>query len=187
MLDTTMTLLPTMTPAWRDHIGVGDIVSFRFPCASEDDATPPKARPCLVLDVETIGGHHYLVLAYGTTATTGANRGYEIRVRSAEALASAGLHKPTRFVAARRLLVPLDSGGFVHSKATGTPVLGRLTGEPRERMHAVRARIHAERDIAADRRASRRRASSFRSPTPRPFVVEVRRTKRQAVRSGEAS
>lgn len=186
MLDTTTALLPTMTPAWRDHVAVGDIVSYRFPCATDQDTTP-KTRPCLVLDVETINGQRYALLAYGTTATTGANRGYEIRVRSADALASAGLHKPTRFVAARRLLVPLESAGFACSAATGAPVLGRLTGETRERMHAVRARIHAERDIAADRRASRRRAGSRRWSAPRPVVVEIRRTKRQAVRSGEAS
>lgn len=187
MLDTTTALLHTMTPAWRDHVAVGDIVSFHFPCATDDDATAPKARPCLVLDVENIGGQRYALLAYGTTATTGANRGYEIRVRSAEALATAGLHKPTRFVAARRLLVPLDSGGFACCAGTGAPVLGCLTGETRERMHAVRARIHAERDIAADRRASRRRAGHRRPSPMRPVVVEVRRTKRQAVRSGEAS
>lgn len=187
MLDTTTALLPTMTPAWRDHVAVGDIVSFHFPCATDDTATAPKARPCLVLDVETIHGQRYALLAYGTTATTGANRGYEIRVRSAEALTSGGLHKPTRFVAARRLLVPLDSGGFACCAGTGAPVLGRLTGETRERMHAVRARLHAERDIAADRRASRRRTGSLKSRAPGPFVVETRRTKRQTACSGKAS
>lgn len=185
MLDTTTAPLPAMTPDWRDCIAVGDVVSFRFPCATDD--TTPKARPCLVLDIEAINGQRYALLAYGTTATGGANRGYEIRVSFAEALASAGLHKSTRFVAARRLLVPLGSAGFACSAVTGAPVLGRLTGQTRERMQAIRARIHAERDIAADRRASRRRSGSRRPSDPRPLVAEIRRTKRQAVSSGKAS
>lgn len=186
MLDTTPAPLPVMTPDWRDCIAVGDVVSFRFPCATDND-TMPKARPCLVLDIETINGQRYALLAYGTTATGGANRGYEIRVSFTEALASAGLHKPTRFVAARRLLVPLESANFACSAMTGAPVLGRLTGETRERMQAIRARIHAERDIAADRRASRRRSGRREPSAPRPLVVEIRRTKRQAVSSGKAS
>lgn len=163
MLDTTTAPLPMMTPDWRDHIAVGDVVSLRFPCATDD--TTPKARPCLVLDIETINGQRYALVAYGTTATTGANRGYEIRVSFTEALASAGLHKPTRFVVARRLLVPVESAGFACSAMTGAPVLGRLTGETRERMQAVRAH-RLRRNFASE-------AAGRALPSVRPAVGAV--------------
>lgn len=186
MLDTT-SIPAAMTAAWRDHISVGDVVLFRYPCAAEDDTEAPKSRPCLVLDIETIGDQRYALLAYGTTSASGANRGYEIRVGAAPDLVDAGLHRPTRFIGARRLLVSLASPNFVPFGGTGAPVVGRLTGLVRERMHAVRARIHAERDIAAERRASRRRRSTERARAPRPVVVEIRRTKRPAIRKGATS
>jgi hypothetical protein len=181
MLDSTTVHIaePTAAPDWQANLNVGDIVSYRFPVAEEPGAASPKARPCLVIDVETLAGVRYAVLAYGTTATAGPNRGYEINVRAAEAFAAAGLHKPTRFICARRLLVPLSSPAFVCCAATGAPILGRLTGAERERMNAVRARIHAERDIAADRRAERRTRERRRSHASRPFTVQLRRSKRQ--------
>jgi hypothetical protein len=58
--------------------------------------------------------------------------------------------------------------GFVIFCRTGSCVLGRLDGEPFEAMNAVRGRIHAERDIAAERRSHRRRSHLRR----RDFVVE---------------
>lgn len=82
MLDTT-SIPAAMTAAWRDHIRVGDVVLFRYPCAAAADIEAPKSRPCLVLDIETVGGLRYALLAYGTTAATNANRGYEIRVGAA--------------------------------------------------------------------------------------------------------
>lgn len=75
-----------------------------------------------------------------------------------------GLNEPTRFVGARRLLVPLGHSGFVICRATGSPVLGRLDGGPFAAMNAVRGRIHAERDIAAYRRGRSR--PGVRRPRP---------------------
>ncbi len=176
MLDNTPSP-ETGTVKWQEGLNVGDVVAFRFPVSEEDGTATPKVRPCLVLDIETIAGLNFALLAYGTTSATSANCGYEIPIRASKALCSAGLHRPTRFVGARRLLVPLDATGFVLGRVTGSPVLGQLDGPPRDRMNAVRARIHAERDIAADRRASRR--GTRRSPrVPRPFVVEQRRSRR---------
>lgn len=186
MLDTTATS-PAMTSAWRDHIGYGDVVLFQFPRAADDAGEAPKPRPCLVLDVETIGGQRYALLAYGTASANRPDRGYEIRVSQAADLAEAGLQRPTCFVGARRMLVPLDSRNFFYSRGTGAPVIGRLTGDVQERMHAVRARIHAERDMAAERRASQRRRSTERTRTARPVVVEIRKTKRPMIRKGAAS
>ncbi|OWY04619.1 hypothetical protein B6V75_00225 [Thioclava sp. F1Mire-8] len=169
MLDTT-TIQLTMTPAWRDHLSHGDIVSFRFPLAEEASTGQPKARPCLVLDIEMHGDQRYALLAYGTTSRRRSNVGYEIHVRRRDEYLPAGLDEPTRFVGARRLLVPLTHSGFAICGATGSAVLGRLDGAPFEAMNAVRGRIHAEADIAADHRSRRRRGLR----RPRDVVVEHR-------------
>ena len=62
MLDTITTDL-TMTPAWQDHVSHGDIVSLHFPLAEETGAGQPKARPCLILDIEMHGAQRYALLA----------------------------------------------------------------------------------------------------------------------------
>ncbi|WP_375173879.1 hypothetical protein [Pseudooceanicola sp.] len=173
MLDTT-TIQLTMTPAWRDHLFHGDIVSFRFPLAEEASTGQPKARPCLVLDIETRDEQRYALLAYGTTSRRRSNVGYEVHVRRRDEYLPAGLDEPTRFVGARRLLVPLTHSGFAICRATGSAVLGRLDGAPFDAMNAVRGRIHAEADIAADRRSRRRRGLR----RPRDVVVEHRPPRR---------
>ena len=173
MLDDTSTTLTT-TAAWQDHVSHGDIVSFRFPLAEEESAEAPKARPCLVLDIEEIGSQRYALLAYGTTSRRRSNIGYEIHVRRRAEYLSAGLDEPTRFVGMRRLLVPLSHRGFVLCRATSSPVLGRLDGAPFADMNAVRGRIHAEADIAADRRSRRRRWLR----RDRDFTVEHRGPRR---------
>ncbi|MFW5867972.1 MAG: hypothetical protein ACOCX2_09165 [Armatimonadota bacterium] len=180
MLDTINTTL-TMTPAWQEHVSHGDIVSFRFPLAEEASAGRPKARPCLILDIETKGDQRYALLAYGTTSRRRSNVGYEVHVRRRVEYLAAGLDEPTRFVGARRLLVPLTHKGFVICRATGSCVLGRLEGAPFEAMNAVRGRIHAEHDIAAERRAQRRRSHLRR----REVAVE-RRGARKTVPTGKA-
>ncbi|MCZ4260139.1 hypothetical protein O4G76_04700 [Limimaricola sp. G21655-S1] len=181
MLDSIQTTL-AMMPAWRDLVTPGDIVSFRFPLAEEGHTGRPKSRPCLILDLEERGGKRYALLAYGTTSRRRSNTGYEVHVRRRADYLSAGLNEPTRFVGARRLLVPLNHGGFSVCQATGSAVLGRLDGSAFAAMNAVRGRIHAERDIAADRRAGRRsRAGVDRG---RGFTVE-RRTRRRLAEAGK--
>jgi hypothetical protein len=69
--------------------------------------------------------------------------------------------------------VPLTDGGFVICSATGAPVLGRLGGACLERMHAVRARLHAEHDMAVEQRRSR-------SARDRPWTPRLYTTKRRA-------
>lgn len=177
MLDSTQTTF-AMTPAWQDHISPGDIVSFRFPLAEEGHSGRPKARPCLVLDLEEHGGKRYALLAYGTTSRRRSNIGYEVHVRRRADYLAAGLNEPTRFVGARRLLVPLNHSGFSVRRATGSAVLGRISGAPFTSMNAVRGRIHAEHDIAADRRNARRsRAAVARGHS---FTVEQRTPRRGA-------
>ena len=165
-----------MTPAWQDHVTHGDIVSFHFPFAEDISIGQPKARPCLILDIELIGGQRYALIAYGTTSHRRSNVGHEVHVRRRAEYLSAGLDKPTRFVGARRVLVPLTHSGFAICSATGSAVLGRLNGEPFEAMNAVRGRIHAMRDIAAEARPRRRRSHLRR----RDFKVERREPRKVA-------
>lgn len=175
MLDTITTTL-TMTPAWQDHVTSGDIVSFRFPLAEEGDTGQPKARPCLILDIEIRDGVRFAWLAYGTTSHRRSNVGYEVHVRRRADYLPAGLDEPTRFVGARRLLVPLTHKGFAICRTTGSCVLGRLEGEAFAAMNAVRGRIHAEHDIAAECRSHRRRNYLRR----RDVVVERRVSRKPA-------
>jgi len=86
---------------------------------------------------------------------TRANKGYEIRVFQRADLCASGLRKPTRFIGARRISIPLTHRGF--SNTSGSPIVGHLAPALHERFNAVRARIHAEADIAADRRDELRR------------------------------
>ena len=151
------------TPAGESaHLQRGDVVLFRFPLAEEDDEPgAPKRRPCLVLDTLTAGGERFVELAYGTSADTRANRGYEVIVKQPAARATAGLSKPTRFVCARRITVHVNHSGF-HGRTKGPQIIGRLDEALLERMNAVRARIQAEADIAAYDREEQRREEQAR-------------------------
>lgn len=177
MLDTINSNL-TMTSAWQKHVTHGDIVSFRFPLAEDATTGRPKARPCLILDIEMIGGQRYALIAYGTTSHRRSNVGYEVHVRRRADYLTAGLDEPTRFVGARRLLVPLTHKSFVICRATGSAVLGRLDGEPFEAMNAVRGRIHAAQDIAAEHQLRRRRRNYLKRWD---FVVEQRAPRKVAI------
>ena len=178
-------IVPTLPDAeWRSTLAAGDIVAFRFPVSEDDTEAKPKVRPCLVLEIETVCGKRYALLAYGTTSNTAANHGYEVRVSKADAQGN-GLRQATRFIGARRILVSLDSSGFAVSSTTGAPILGTLDAAARERMNRVRARIHAERDIAADCRASRRSRRN-RLRTPYGFTVEKRFPRRAVSSEGDA-
>lgn len=153
-------LLPANAPF--EQLQRGDIVLFRFPLAEVDDEPgAPKRRPCLVLDTLCIGGFPFFELAYGTSADTSANRGYEVIVKRPSARATAGLTKPTRFVCARRIIVHADHSGF-DGRTKGPQIIGRLDAPLLERMNAVRARIQAEADIAAHYREERQRKEQAR-------------------------
>lgn len=155
MFDTSDYPVLPEASSWHEALAPGDVVSFVFPLAEPlCPGERPKRRPCLVLEIDVIDGERHALLAYGTTSSGRRNRGYEITVRDTAARAAAGLHEPSRFVGARRLRVPLSDSRFV-SGASGSPVLGQLNAAGLDRMHAVRARMHAEHDIAAERRRSR--------------------------------
>ncbi len=170
MLDKT---LDARVSEWKGHLSYGDIVRFRFPVSLPSDQDKPKVRPCLVLDTEELLGEKFAWLAYGTSANTNSNRGYEIRLGHMPDVVAAGLKKPTRFVGARRILVSLENSGFVCSSGTNSPIVGRLTGGAFDRLNSVRARIQAEADIRSDR--------IERGVTLSQPVVEIRNKRRRAI------
>lgn len=156
------------TAYWAKDIRPGDIVLFKFPIRYPGQGDQPKVRPCLVLDVDMHDDHRRLTLAYGTSAATPANRGYEIALTHVADLQAAGLNRATRFIGARLLSVSPDHPDF-DLNASGSPLIGRLPEGRIERMNWVRARIQAERDIAADRRAERRKTRPVVEPRRRRF------------------
>ena len=167
---------PAMGPDWRSRLRPGDIVVYRFPVAEGPEASEaPKARPCLVMEIETFGGRPFATIAYGTSARSKANRGYEVPVLRAPDHAAAGLHRPTRFVGFRRLLVSLQNGGFVASAATGSPVIGRLPEGPLNRLDRVRARLQAECDmrVAEVFETTRRRMLGLEPLPPLPVWIPL--------------
>ncbi|AFO92237.1 hypothetical protein D1822_12530 [Phaeobacter inhibens] len=142
---------------WKDLVERGDVVLFAFPI-SEDATTPaasPKLRPCLVLDVFELNGTKFVELAYGTSARTKANTGYEVRVGHTASCHAAGLDRPSRFVCSRRVIVSINHPGFEGGEERGT-LIGRLDPPLVDRMNDVRARLQAEADIKAEARRERR-------------------------------
>ena len=133
-----------LQPSWRTGLAPGDIVAFRFPVVEELHTPPPKIRPCLVLDIQTLGHVDFAVIAYGTSAETAANRGYDIHVTEAQERVVAGLRRPTRFVGSRRIMIALDHPDFVVHGALKTPVIGRLSGRSHHAMKRMWGRIRAD-------------------------------------------
>ncbi|SDG52421.1 hypothetical protein [Alloyangia pacifica] len=140
---------------WQQDLALGDVVLFRFPTTEDvPDGETPKMRPCLVLDTPRLGLHRFAKLAYGTSAYGNSNRGREVSIRQPTSIEAAGLDRPSRFTLERTLLVSLDHPGFEAEKH-GDPRIGRLDEGLMERLHALRARMQAAADIAADHRRVR--------------------------------
>jgi len=142
---------------WQQDLALGDVVLFRFPTTEEDlpEGEAPKMRPCLVLDTPRLGEGRFAKLAYGSSAYGKSNRGREVIIRQPASIAAAGLNRPSRFTLNRTLLVSLDHPGF-EAETHGDPRIGRLDDALMERLQALRARMQAEADIAADHRRARR-------------------------------
>lgn len=175
-LMTLQTEIALPSENWKSRLKVGDVAAFRFPheTMGEDD---PKVRPSLVIDVEEMAGERFAVLAYGTTNPCPRKQAYCVDVRSEEEREQASLRAPTRFNAARRVSVSVNNSGFDRN-SDGTPVLGELADAALDRLHRVRARIHAERDI----RRSRRFGSRGSGRKIRAVTVETRRKGRPDTR-----
>lgn len=155
MLDDLITE-PKFSAEWRNHVNIGDLVSFQFPVnETSEDSDQPKRKPCLVLDCSMRAGTRLLTIAYGTSSSGKAKRGYEIAINDPARVLAAGLLKSTRFVGARRIIVPVTHKGFAVSRKIHSPVLRALTDPEFKRLVAVRSRINADVEAAAEYRAMR--------------------------------
>lgn len=108
----------------------GAVVSCRFPHAEDENSPGPSARPALV--VRTFFDRNdqlwKAIVAYGTSRSTRANAGFEIRLKKPEHLEPAGLHRPTRFTMSRMRILPINRDFFAFAQ-TGSPVLGYLSDD----------------------------------------------------------
>ena len=142
---------------WQESLRGGDVLQFPLPVQNADRSRDSKPASYLVLDVFERGRSRYAMMARGTSENVTSERAYVVDVREPEARRMAGLDQPTRFNCARTVLLRLDHAGFKPNTNTGSPVIGQLDYALTARMNAVRARLQAEADIAADAREERRR------------------------------
>ena len=133
----------------------GDLVFFAFPAPHSPEHEEPPLRACLVLDTQKRAGRLFLTLAPGEEHPPALPRGYEIAVSRRLAVKEAGLSEAHMFYADQRLTVAATHPGFGPRMAPW--IIGALDRQGADRMNAVRARIQALRDIAAERRRERQR------------------------------
>lgn len=165
--------------AWQSQLQPGDLVLFRFPAAGRVSGGSPAPRPCLLLDLEVAAGRRCALLAPGFPVNQAPTSRRTIPVVRGPDYRAAGLDRPTLFPIRSRLLVPLAHDGFFSPPGTGSPVFGRLPEAALEQMHAERARLHALRDIRADRAQSEGRRRHRRvSVRGHEVLVERRNVRR---------
>ncbi|MFC2968061.1 hypothetical protein [Acidimangrovimonas pyrenivorans] len=139
---TTIKTQPTDGLSWPEKVAAGDIISFRFPTDDTGEARP-KARPCLVLAVAMVDGKRWMSVAYGTTVLKKARNGRGILVNASEA-AACGLDRATGFRGDRLMTINTGDPALAVSPVFRTPVLGRLSGRPLERLRQIRDSLRAE-------------------------------------------
>lgn len=126
---------------WQQNIAPGDVVSFRFPHETQGSAEP-KVRPALVLEVEDLDGMRSVTLAYGSSQRPRKpRRDHVVTVSHSAERKAICLPSRTYFNAARRVTVSVRHPSFDVSAASGTAVLGRLTGWSLAELNRVRERL----------------------------------------------
>jgi len=154
----------------------GAVVYCKFPLAENPDLPGPTFRPCLILrtfrDIDT--GEWMCILAYGTSRTTRANIGLEIKVSEPDELVRAGLDKPTRFTLSRMRILPLRRPFLFYYK-NRSPVAGYIDTDKLRRIddlcETLATRSGALRPLIDGRECSydpvrRREASAEASDVP---------------------
>ena len=123
---------------------IGDIIAWPF-------VAPTGVA--LVIEVESFRGWQVLTVAPGAPDRNEPVRRPALRVVRSDEVRGSGLPGPVRFDLASRISV---SPSHPSIAAIPSPVIGRLCDSAMVRLHEKRARIHAQRDIAAWRREERR-------------------------------
>lgn len=182
-------------PTWAGRCAPGTIVSFQFP--RNEDGLSGKARPCLVVAIPEGADRTNMVLAYGTTADSDANRGHDLCLADRAAWRSAGLHHPSRFVLGRRITVPIDDPRFENGP-DGHPIIGQLPAsrqtEFADLIRLIGPALDQDRlgglPPLRARNGSERRTMYLRhrrSYATRPVIVEHRRSRRRSSNSSESA
>lgn len=130
---------------WHDMLATGDII--RWPLGGGPEGL------ALVVEIGAIAGSRVLSVAPGLVERCQPVRTGTLRLSESEARHS-GL--PCRMRFELDLRISLAATHRALSYAQGSPVIGRLSKSPLERLNAQSACIHALRDIAAARRKERR-------------------------------
>ena len=152
---------PTSTRHWHDKICPGDVVLFRFPIRNlNGEIGDCKIRPCLVLERFEIEAGIFVELCFGISVPTRKATGLDVAIWQPELARNSGLHQPTRFQGARRLIVPVTHRNFEQRHSSNSPVIGSLDPALSDRLDIVRERI------AQTRNTSTRKPSQTLSRTP---------------------
>lgn len=171
-----------MTPkprGWAAALRPGTIVAFRFPLGEREGTEPPKARPCLVLAVTEDCGERLVTIAYGTSADTASNRGLDIDIFDPQDCRASGLHRPSRFVLARRVTVAATDAGF--TICNGSPVIGTVPPSVMSDLHrylqALGAAITVDcrRGMLPTTRPPRQERKAGQAARRAPVIVRVMR------------
>ena len=169
-------------PRCAPDLAPGDVALFRVPVPGGRGR--PEARPCLVVDVATLGDERLVLLAPGVPAAGRPAGGGDLHAAAEDLRGVPGLAGPVAFLAGERLLVSVAHPGFERD-GTGSPVLGRLGDGALRRLDALGARLEAGRDRAAGHgRGGGRRGPAVRG---RDFVVERRHPRRRGRPAGIAA
>ena len=131
-------------PECRPDLAPGDVVLASIPPrhGARGRLVP---TPCVVLDIEEAEGGRRARLARGAPARGRPARRGDLYATAAD-LRDAGLAGPHLFVAGRPTVVPL---GREDADAGPRPVvLGPLGGSARDRLGALRRRLHSGRDVS---------------------------------------
>ena len=140
MLDTPS--IRTTKVHWHDTIASGDVVLFRFPIRNlKGESGDCKIRPCLVLERFEFDAGTFVELCFGTTVPTRKASGLDVAIWQPELAQNSGLHHPTRFEGARRVIVPVTHRNFEQRHASNSPVIGSLDPALSDRLDLVRDRI----------------------------------------------
>jgi hypothetical protein len=165
---------------WTDTVSRGDVLWIN-PAGPGATQTP---LPCLVLEVEAAPRGKRLLVAPSVAGRADRTQAYEVALRTERECHAAGVSGPTRFLGAARIFLRTTSASIHIPQGAVSPISGRLTGVVLSRMNRVRARIYAERDIAADRAARKaKERAADRRRTEENIALHGRQTAPRQVES----
>lgn len=158
---------------WTDTVSRGDVLWIN----PTGPGTTQAPLPCLVLEVEAAPRGKRLLVAPGVAGRADRTQPYEIALRTERECQAAGVPGPTRFLGAARIFLRTTSASIHIPRGAVSPNTGRLTSVVVGRMNRVRARIHSELDIAADRAARKaKERADDRRRTEEVIALHSRRT-----------